>query len=269
MVGKLAHGDLWPSRLGDLKSQTPDELWYEGDISLLHNTLVGVVGSRRITHYGRQVTARLVRELVEADQVVVSGFMYGVDQEAHRKVIEYGGRTIAVLGYGIEYPGERDKELRTCIVQKGGLILSEWRDRRPERWTFPARNRIVAALSHRIYVVEAAAKSGALITADWALKLHRELYAIPGPITSSVSVGTNELISGGWAKPWTGGRSDNTCSSNNTDLYIILQNELLTLDEISEKLEKDISEVTALVMQEIMAGRVKEFEGRYSWNNDK
>jgi DNA processing protein len=158
---------------------------------------VTVVGARRATSYGREIAHELGRELAAAGMVVVSGLAFGVDACAHRGALD-GGRTIAVLGCGADtaYPAaHRSLWRRIC---ERDLVISELPPgAAPWRWTFPARNRIMAALAGMTVVVEAAARSGSLITADLAADLGRDLGAVPGPITSRASAGPNNLLASG------------------------------------------------------------------------
>ncbi len=194
------HGDLYPPGLRD----APDAPWAligRGDPGLLDGLepfgAVTVVGARRATSYGREVARELGRELAAAGLIVVSGLAFGIDGCAHRGAID-GGRTIAVLGCGADtaYPAAH-RSLWRQICEKG-LVISEFPPgAAPWRWTFPARNRIMAALAGMTVVVEAAARSGSLITADLAADLGRDLGAVPGPVTSRASAGPNDLLAGG------------------------------------------------------------------------
>lgn len=194
------HGDLYPVGLRDA-SDAPWALIGRGDPGLLAGlepyAAVTVVGSRRATSYGREIARELGRELAAAGMVVVSGLAFGIDACAHRGAVD-AGRTIAVLGCGadIAYPAaHRSLWRRIC---EEGLVLSELPPgAAPWRWTFPARNRIMAALAGMTVVVEAAARSGSLITADLAADLGRDLGAVPGPVTSRASAGPNNLLAGG------------------------------------------------------------------------
>jgi DNA processing protein len=166
-----------------------------GPLELLDAPSVAVVGARACSPYGAQVARMLGRELAAAGLVVVSGLARGVDAEAHRGALEAGGRTVAVLGCGIDrdYPASH-AELAGRI-RVSGLIVSEYGPGvEPAPWRFPARNRIVAGLSQATVVVEARERSGALITADLALEEGREVFAVPGEITSALSAGTNRLL---------------------------------------------------------------------------
>jgi DNA processing protein len=156
---------------------------------------VAVVGARACSPYGAQVARLLGRELAAAGLVVVSGLARGVDGEAHRGALEAGGTTVAVLGCGIDrdYPAAH-AELGARI-RESGLAVSEYAPGlEPAPWRFPARNRIIAGLSAVTIVVEARERSGALITADLALEEGREVFAVPGEITSALSSGTNDLL---------------------------------------------------------------------------
>jgi len=220
-----------------------------------------IVGSRRMTDYGRRVIEKIVPQLVADGWTIVSGFMYGVDQYAHKVCMENGGRTIAVLGWGI------DQENDTKIIDSGGLLVSLWKDQLGTLWTFPARDRVMAALGHELIVIEAAAKSGSLITANMALELKKPVWAIPGPITSSVSVGTNKLISEGKAKIWLSHNDQipNPNSQINLQNPIIklIENEGLNASEISRKLERSASDVGAELTMLILKGEIEEREGKY------
>ncbi len=158
---------------------------------------VTIVGARRATSYGREIARELGRELAAAGLVVVSGLAFGIDACAHRGALD-AGRTIAVLGCGpdVAYPAAHRSLWRR--IGEEGLVLSELPPgAAPWRWTFPARNRIMAALAGMTVVVEAAARSGSLITADLAADLGRDLGAVPGPVTSRASAGPNNLLAGG------------------------------------------------------------------------
>jgi DNA processing protein len=175
----------------------PDALWLRGDgsIDVLQRPCVAVVGARACSSYGRSVARMLGRELAAAGLVVVSGMARGIDAEAHRGALDAGSITVAVLGCGIDrdYPAAH-RELARRIAA-GGLIVSEYEEGvEPAPWRFPARNRIIAGLCTATVVVEARERSGALITADFALEDGREVMVVPGEITSSVSAGSNALL---------------------------------------------------------------------------
>ena len=175
----------------------PPVLWVRGDADteVLSRPAVAIVGARACSSYGRSVARSLGRELAAAGLVVVSGLARGVDGEAHRGALDVGGTTVGVLGCGIDrdYPAAH-RELARQIVEQG-LIVSEYEAGiEPAPWRFPARNRIIAGLSFATVVVEARERSGALITADFALEDGREVMVVPGEITSTVSAGSNALL---------------------------------------------------------------------------
>jgi DNA processing protein len=194
------HGSFYPDSLRDA-ADAPWALIARGDPRLLEGLepfeAVTIVGARRATSYGREVARELGRALAGAGLVVVSGLAFGIDACAHRGALD-AGRTIAVLGCGpdIAYPATHRSLWRR--ISETGLVLSELPPgSSPWRWTFPARNRIMAALAGMTVVVEAAERSGSLITTDLAADLGRDLGAVPGPVTSRTSAGPNSLLASG------------------------------------------------------------------------
>ena len=190
----------YPELLGKIGKDAPEKIYYKGnwDSEIFKNCLA-VVGSRRLTSYGRKITEQLVTEIASAGVTIVSGFMYGGDEAAHKAAAEAGGRTIAVMPCGIDmiHP-EYQEELYNKILENKGLIISEYEGKfPPANWTYPRRNRIVAGLSKAVLIVEAGLNSGTLITAEFAKKFGRKIFAVPGPLTSEVSKGTAQLIKEG------------------------------------------------------------------------
>jgi DNA processing protein len=186
----------FPALLGAIHDPPPG-LFLRGAAApeLLQQPSVAVVGARSCSSYGRSVARSLGRELAAAGLVVVSGMARGIDGEAHRGALDADGFTVAVLGCGIDrdYPAAH-AELARSICERG-LVVSEYEPGiEPAPWRFPARNRIIAGLCSATVVVEARERSGALITADFALEEGREVLAVPGEITSSLSAGTNALL---------------------------------------------------------------------------
>jgi DNA processing protein len=166
-----------------------------GDAEILSRPAVALVGARACSPYGRQVARRLGRELAAAGLVVVSGLARGVDGEAHRGALEASGTTVAVLGCGIDRDYPAAHRTLAAEIARAGLIVSEYAPGiEPAPWRFPARNRIVAGLCAATVVVEARERSGALITCDLALEEGREVFAVPGEITSALSAGSNALL---------------------------------------------------------------------------
>lgn len=190
----------FPGRLKQIAT-APEQLYIGGAEldGLLRRPCVGVVGSRKVSAYGRAVTTQLVKELAQQGVVIVSGLALGVDAIAHRAALEAGGQTIAVLPCGLEriYPANHFR-LAQDIVAQGGALVSEYAEGTP---TYPinfvARNRIVSGLSDAVLITEAAEKSGTLHTARFALEQGRDVLAVPGNITSPTSVGTNNLVKTG------------------------------------------------------------------------
>jgi DNA processing protein len=186
----------YPTRLRELYDPPPG-LFVRGqaDVELLAAPAVAIVGARACSSYGAQVARLLGRELAAAGLVVISGLARGVDGEAHRGAVEAGGVTAAVLGCGVDrdYPAAH-AQLAARICERG-LVISEYAPGvEPAPWRFPARNRVIAGLALATVVVEARERSGALITADFALEAGREVFAVPGEITSALSSGTNALL---------------------------------------------------------------------------
>ncbi|MDZ4229341.1 MAG: DNA-processing protein DprA, partial [Patescibacteria group bacterium] len=182
----------YPSGLRRVRPKVK-QLYYRGQWEAqLFTKAIAVVGARRMTKYGEVMTQRLVSGLVGAGYTIVSGFMYGIDTMAHKVCLENGGKTVAVLGCGLDCltPAENDG-LYTKILESGGLVLSEFEPKQEAKlWTFPYRNRIVVGLSQALVVVEAGERSGSLVTARWAFKQKKPVMAVPGAATSSLSAGT-------------------------------------------------------------------------------
>lgn len=178
----------------------PPVLYVDGALTETDRWAVAVVGTRRLTAYGRQMTREIVTGLVQHGVTVVSGLARGIDAIAHKTALEAGGRTVAVLGSGLDclYPAE-NRALAKQIVEKGqGAVISDYAlGTRPEAKNFPPRNRIISGLSLGTVVIEAGQRSGALITARFAMEQDREVFAVPGNVNSPASVGPNQLIQQG------------------------------------------------------------------------
>jgi len=176
----------------------PPVLYVKGNPEAFTNHAVAVVGTRTPTPYGKSVTASITRELVECKLTIVSGLALGIDSVAHEACLDSGGFTIAVLGSGVDriYPAA-NKALAERICSSGALVSEFPLGIPPESFNFPRRNRIISGLSAGVIVIEAGQKSGSLITANYALQQGREIFAVPGPITSIYSTGTFNLIKDG------------------------------------------------------------------------
>src|SRR5829696_2529212 len=191
------HDTHYPAALRDLR-QPPSVLWRRGAWEMLQDPVVAIVGTRRSTAYGQRVTREIATALARAGASIVSGMALGIDAAAHTAALDAGGRTIAVLGTGADVAYPRAHVALHRDIGARGLVLSELPPgARSHKGSFPKRNRIIAALARLTIVVEAPFDSGALITASDALELGRDVAAVPGPIDSPQSQGTNLYIRDG------------------------------------------------------------------------
>lgn len=251
IVNKLTLEDSsFPSSLREIVDP-PKQLFILGNPSLIKKEVkVGVVGSRRVSSYGRSVTLRLARELAEQDIVIVSGLALGIDSIAHRAALEVKGKTIAVLPCGLDrvYPASHTT-LAKEILSNDGLLISEYPPgTNPQKYQFIARNRLISGLSDGVLITEAASKSGSLHTANFALDQGKQVFAVPGNITSDLSAGTNNLIRAG-ATPVTGSNdifealnlavsSSNTPVADNAEEALLLNLLQQGVQDSSELLEQ-------------------------------
>jgi DNA processing protein len=267
----------YPPLLAELHDP-PARLYLRGGpAEILARPSVAIVGARSCSLYGAQVARELARELAGAGVVVVSGLARGVDGEAHRGALAAGGLTVAVLGCGIDRDYPRAHADLARRVSENGLVVSEYPPGiEPSPWRFPARNRIVAGLAGATVVVEARRRSGALITADFALELGRDVFAVPGEITSGLSEGTNDLIRQGaipllaaadvfeamGIEPEPPGPPA-SLSPEAVAVWGVLQDGVLTLDEISRTTGVGAAEVAVALTELELAGLVVQADGRY------
>lgn len=189
--------DVYPEQLRQIY-RPPLVLFAQGDLNLLQQKIVTIVGSRMATSYSRSVLTKLVPHLVKKGWVIASGLAKGVDVMAHKAALTSEGKTIAVVGNGLNhfYPLS-NYHVQEQIIHRG-LILSEYLpDTPPRPFRFPQRNRILAGIAQKVVVTEAQEKSGSLITANLALQENRDIYAVPGPIDNELSAGPNKLIAAG------------------------------------------------------------------------
>lgn len=193
---KIDH-ESYPQELKEI-DKPPKQLYCAGDIELLNTKSAAIVGSRKFTSCGRQIAHLISRELAGAGVTIVSGMALGIDTFAHDGALSAAGKTIAVLGTGLNkvYPAAN-----RCLMDRiyeEGLLISEYEpDFGGSRYTFPLRNRIISGVADCTIIVEAGIKSGALITASYALEQGKEIYAVPGNINSFASAGANQLIHDG------------------------------------------------------------------------
>ena len=277
-VRRLKRGEATYPPLLRAIHDPPPVLWLRGDVDaeLLSGPSVAIVGARACSSYGRAVARSLGRELAGAGLVVVSGMARGIDGEAHRGALDVGGITVAVLGCGIDrdYPAAHH-DLAGRIVERG-LIVSEYEPGiEPAPWRFPARNRIIAGLCAATVVVEARERSGALITADFALEDGREVMVVPGEITSAVSAGSNALLRLG-ATPVTAAVDVLEAYGIDPavepaavpeglagDVLTRLAEAAASIDEVARALGVPPGEVAAALIELELAGRVSEGDGVY------
>jgi DNA processing protein len=247
----------------------PPGLFLRGsaDPELLSRASVAVVGARECSGYGASVARMLGRELAAAGLVVVSGLARGVDAEAHRGALEGGGATVAVLGCGIDrdYPAAHAQLARR--IAESGLVVAEYAPGvEPAPWRFPARNRVISGLCAATVVVEARERSGALITADFALEEGREVFAVPGEIGSALSAGTNALLKLG-AAPLTGaadvlssfGLEPPGAASDDALLDLLPA----TADELVRRTGMTAAEVARALVELELAGAASAHDGVY------
>jgi DNA processing protein len=196
--------DRYPPRLKEIYDP-PAVLYVKGELDVPDQPAVAIVGTRGATQYGRQAAEHLAAELGRSGVTVVSGLALGIDAAAHRGALNAGGRTIAVLGHGLDrvYPAQNAR-LAEQIVEHGALVTEFPLGTKPDAVNFPRRNRVISGLTSGTLVVEAGERSGALITAAFAAEQGREVFAVPGSIFSPMSKGTNALIRDG-ATPVTSG----------------------------------------------------------------
>jgi len=189
--------EAYPSRLKEIYD-LPPVLYMRGSLAPEDNWSLAVVGTRRHTYYGREVTEQIVGDLARNRITIVSGLARGIDAAAHRAALDAGGRTIAICGCGLDivYPSDHVKLARE-IMERGALVSELPLGTRPKAENFPRRNRIMSGMSLGVLVVEAGETSGALITVGWALEHNREVFAVPGSVLSPASRGTNRLIQEG------------------------------------------------------------------------
>lgn len=270
--------ETYPKRLEEIE-QPPPVLYTQGDLIADDEWSVAIVGTRRVTAYGRQVTEDIAGSLARNGLTIISGLARGVDSIAHQAALDAGGRTIAVLGSGIDriYPPE-NKLLADKIKANGALISEYSPGTPPEASNFPVRNRLISGLSLAVVVVEAGQTSGALITAAFAADQGREVFAVPGNITSPGSVGTNRLIQNGaypllsaeqvletlelsMVAEHRAARVTLPSDAVEAQLFETLGGEPLHIDEITNRTEIPVEKVTATLALMELKGMVRQVGG--------
>lgn len=256
--------ESYPESLKNIKT-SPHILYMKGTIKEEDHNSLAIIGSRKCTSYGKNIAYKFAKELAKHGITIVSGMAYGIDSAAHRGAIDGGGRTIAVLGCGVDicYP-KSNYNLMKEIIEKGAVVSEYPLGTEPIAGNFPRRNRIISGLSKGVLVVEAGLKSGSLITIDYALDQGKDVFAIPGNINCSVSKGTNKLIKEG-AKPVTSvedileeyniqkrsynidGIYKNLSDSEKSVMEIIEKKQPIHIDMLSSILDFDPATINSLI----------------------
>lgn len=260
-------------------SDPPLFLYFKGDLSILHQPTVALVGTRRMSMYGRRVVDMIVPELVRAGIVTVSGLALGIDSAVAKETLRAGGRTVAVLGHGPDkiFPPS-NRKLAEAILGCGGLVLSEFPlDYPPDTYTFPARNRVIAGTSLATVVVEAPEGSGALLTAQFAVEEGRDVFAVPGQIFDPNYLGCHQAITRGHAqllaetKDILRGigiiasdqeRPSYVCASpEEARVYGALSTLPQTVDDLLEKVDMEVSRLSTILTTLELNGAVRNIGG--------
>jgi DNA processing protein len=277
----VAHpgGGHYPRLLAEISGRPP-VLFIRGTLTISDEEPVAVVGTRRATPYGRQAAERIARELAEAGVTVVSGLARGVDAAAHRAALSAGGRTIAVLGSGpdVIYPPDHRK-LAEEILEAGAIVSELAPGARPDAQNFPARNRIISGMSLAVVVVEAARRSGALITAGFAADQGRDVFVVPGSVFAQSSEGANALVRDGarlvrdgadvledlsiGAKPPRVLQSQLPLSEAEHRLIAVLSEEALHIDELADAAKVSAAEAGHLLLTLELKGLARNQGAQY------
>lgn len=270
--------ETYPQRLKEI-DQPPPVLYIRGEYLPDDLFAVAIVGTRRVTPYGRQITEELSSFLAANGMTVISGLARGVDAVAHQTALKAGGRSIAVLGSGVDkiYPPEH-RGLAEQMMARGAIVSDYAPGTPPEASNFPPRNRIISGLSLAVVVVEAAETSGALITAEFAAEQGREVFAVPGSLLAPQSKGTNRLIQNG-ALPLLSvddlmqtlditrvgeqkaARKIMPADAIEAKLLTVLSNEPMQIDEIRNQSELPIEKVSAALVLMELKGIVRQVGG--------
>ena len=277
------HGDAeYPVAIEELGEDAPLLLFVKGSIVEEDRFSVAIVGSRKSSDYGEAVTSKISARLAGVGMTVVSGMARGIDTAAHRGALKAGGRTIAVLGCGLDvvYPPE-NRGLMDRIASSGAVISEFAPGTQPLKENFPRRNRLISGLSQGVIVVEAAPRSGSLITAKHALEQGKEVFAVPGSIMSETSQGTNDLLKQG-ARLVTSaedvieelapvlkgfiksrvGAPDPELTGQEKSLCGLLSGEPVHVDEISRQSGRQVAEVLATLLGLELKGVIRQMEGK-------
>jgi DNA processing protein len=259
----------------------PILLFCKGDLGILNTMAIGIVGTRNPSSYGRLITEKFCRELTESNFTIISGLARGIDTIVHQTVLKLEGRTVAVLGSGMDmiYPPE-NRKMAERITEHGVLVSEYMIGTIPDPRNFPRRNRIISGLSIGVLVTEAGVKSGALITAYQALEQNREVFSVPGPVNSRKSAGANLLIKQGATlvkdtqdilteieHHISLKRSDNKYTPPDLtglekELYELLSDEPVHIDALAIKIRRTTAEVLSTLLTLELLGIVKQLSGK-------
>jgi DNA processing protein len=275
--------DAYPKRLKDIYDP-PALLYIRGELRRQDELAVAIVGSRKTSPYGRWFTERIGQDLARHGVTIVSGMARGIDSVAHKGALQGGGRTIAVLGCGIDviYPSE-NRDLFHQIIDKGAVLSEFPMGSRPEGGHFPRRNRIISGLAIGVVIVQASARSGSLITAGYALEQGREVFAVPGNVGAEGSRGTNQLIKEGaklvessediledvlpqWRREGETVREaeapDRDLTGEEKVLYELLGETPLHIDSIIRESRLDPGKVSSLLLNLELKGLISQWPGK-------
>ena len=260
----------------------PVLLFFHGELDFVTDQSIAIVGTRQATNYGRWVTEKFTRELVSQNFTITSGLARGIDTIAHRQCLNCGGKTVAVLGSGLDriYPAE-NTELARHISKQGAVVTEFPLGTGPDAPHFPRRNRLISALSRAILVIEAGEKSGALITTDFALEQGKDVFVVPGNINSVASQGTNKLIQEG-AKlvvkvedildeinPACNGQQSFdlrelvNVNSEEKRVLSLLASEPVHIDQLAESIKMEPFQIFPLLLSLELKHLVKQIPGKY------
>lgn len=274
--------DDYPALLREVGAPPP-LLYYRGQLVETDSAAVAIVGTRKVTAYGREMAYRIAYDLAQAGVTIVSGLALGVDGIAHRAALEAGGRTIAVLGSGADviYPG-RHRDLARKIEEQGAVLTEYPLGTQPDRFNFPPRNRIISGLSRGVVVVEAPERSGALITVDFAAEQGRDAFAVPGPVHAPASAGCHRILREGATlvrsaedvledlhiRPINHDDSEGDVVNLSTEerrLLSVLTSQPQHIDDIAAQLGKTVGDVSGeLMMLELQGSVHSDGSGYYS-----
>jgi len=277
--------DEYPASLKTIYDYPP-VLYIKGEIREQDAFAVAIIGSRKNTVYGKSACEKIVRDLTDMGVTIISGFARGIDTIAHQTALSENGRTIAVLGNGLSYhyPPE-NRKMEDKIIANGAIISEFPMGQRPDKQNFPRRNRLISGLSLGVVVVEAAEKSGALITATCASEQGRDVFAVPGSIFSKYSAGPHQLINKGAKLAEKADdiiseisvlknlvdktrlnlkvvREEKKISAESRPVYNLIGHEPVHIDYLSEKLNMPIEKLAVILLNLVIDGLISELPGK-------